>query len=135
MSVKQFLELALDVGKAYESLFGVSMQERQSNSTIESTFKMYEDILFFTLFSIKSGVIYDVLDLTFRLDVVKAYQNKVLGLRVLHAALKANGHLSKRMHESIEEFKEHQSQEDEILIDAMEQRRQRPSNPEEQKDV
>lgn len=33
LSAKQFLELAQEFGKAYERIFGVSMQERQSNST------------------------------------------------------------------------------------------------------
>lgn len=92
------------------------------------------DLLFFTLFSIKSGVTYDVLGLTFGLDVANAYQNQALGLRILRATLKASGPLPKRMYESIEEFKKHWSQEDEIFIDATEQRRQRPSNSEEQKD-
>ncbi len=32
LSEDQFLKLALDFGKAYEDMFGVSMQERQSNS-------------------------------------------------------------------------------------------------------
>ena len=79
LSEKQFLELVLEFGKAYENLFGVPMQERQSNSTTESTFKTYEDLLFFTLFSIKSGVTYDVLGLTFGLDGANAYQNQALG--------------------------------------------------------
>jgi hypothetical protein len=134
LSEKQFLELVLEFGKAYENLFGVPMQERQSNSTTESTFKTYEDLLFFTLFSIKSGVTYDVLGLTFGLDGANAYQNQALGLRVLRAALKRSGNLPKRTYESVEEFKEHWSQEDDIFIDATEQRRQRPSDKEEQKD-
>ena len=129
LSAKQFLELALEFGKAYERIFGVSMQERQSNSTMESTFKTYEDLLFFTLFSIKSGVTYDVLGLTFGLDGANAYQNQALGLRILRAALKASGNLPKRTYESVKEFKEHWSQDDEIFIDATEQRRQRPSDP------
>jgi hypothetical protein len=76
LSEKQFLKLALEFGKAYENLFGVPMQERQSNSTTESTFKTYEDLLFFTLFSIKSGVTYDVLGLAFGLDGANAHQNQ-----------------------------------------------------------
>lgn len=87
LSAKQFSELAVEFGKSYESLFGVSMHERQSNSTSESTFKTYEDLLFFTLFSIKSGVTYDVLGLTFGLDGANAYQNQALGLRVLRGLL------------------------------------------------
>ncbi|HMN89112.1 MAG TPA: hypothetical protein PKD70_02535 [Saprospiraceae bacterium] len=133
LSEKQFLELALEFAKAYENFFGVSMQERQSNSTSESTFKTYKHLLFFTLFSIKSGVTYDVLGLMFGLDGVNAHQNQALGLRILRAALKASGNLPKRTYESVKKFKEHWSQEDEIFINATEQRRQRPSDTEEQK--
>jgi hypothetical protein len=51
----------------------------------------------------------------------------------LRAALKRSGNLPKRTYESVEEFKEDWLQEDDIFIDATEQRRQRPSNKEEQK--
>lgn len=134
LAEKQFFELGQQFGQAYESLFGVSMQERQSNSTMESTFKSYEDLLFFTLYSIKSGLTYDLLGLTFGLDGANAYQNQALGLRVLRAALQMGGHLPKRAYESLEEFKEHWSDDGEIFIDATEQRRQRPENQEQQKD-
>jgi hypothetical protein len=134
LSENQFLKLALEFGKAYEDMFGVSMQERQKNSTAESTFKTYEDLLFFTLFSLKSGLTYDLLGLTFGLEGANAHLNQALGLRILRAALKAGGNLPKRTYESVEKFKEHWSEEDSIFIDATEQRRQRPSDKEEQKD-
>ena len=60
--------------------------------------------------------------------------NQALGLRILRVALKAGGNLPKRTYESVEQFKEHWSEEDSIFIDATEQRRQRPSDKEEQKD-
>lgn len=42
--------------------------------------------------------------------------------------------MPKRAYESVEEVKEHWSEESEIFIDATEQRRQRPGNQEEQKE-
>lgn len=90
--------------------------------------------LFFTLYSVKSGLTYDLLGLTFGLDGANAYQNQALGLRVLRAALEQGGYMPKRSYQSIEEFKEHWSEEGEILMDATEQRRQRPGNQQEQKE-
>jgi hypothetical protein len=134
LSEEQFFRLVKLFGQAYESLFGESMEERQNNSSGASTFKAYEDLLFFTLYSVKSGLTYDLLGLTFGLDGANAYQNQALGLRVLRAALEQGGYMPIRNYKSIEEFKEHWSEEGEILMDATEQRRQRPGNQEEQKE-
>ena len=70
------------------------MAECQSNSTNEFTFKTHEDLLFFTLYSLKSGLTYELLGLTFGLDRANAYQNQSLGIRILRAALKAEGNLA-----------------------------------------
>jgi len=134
LSEQQFKSLVKLFEKAYEQLFGVSMLERQNNSTNESTFKTYEDLLFFSLYSLKSGLTYDLLGLTFGLDGANAYQNQALGLRVLRAALEQGGHMPKRAYQSVEDFKEHWSEENEILLDVTEQRRQRPGNQEDQKE-
>ena len=134
LSEEQFFSLVKLFGQAYESLFGESMEERQNNSSGASTFKTYEDLLFFTLYSVKSGLTYDLLGLTFGLDGANAYQNQALGLRVLRAALEQGGYMPIRNYKSIEEFKEHWSEEGEILMDATEQRRQRPGNQQEQKE-
>lgn len=128
-----FYELVKEFGLSYEEIFGVTIEERKNNSTTESVFKTYADLLFFTLYSIKSGLTYDLLGLTFGLDGSNAYQNQALGLRVLRAALNSSGSLPKRTYESVAEFKEHWSQESKVFIDATEQRRQRPSDPSEQK--
>jgi hypothetical protein len=134
LSEEQFFTLVKMFSEAYEQLFGVSMSERQSNSTRASTFKTYEDLLFFSLYSLKSGLTYDLLGLTFGLDGANAYQNQALGLRIIRAALERGGHMPKRAYQSVEEFKEQWSEESEILIDATEQRRQRRGNQQDQKE-
>ena len=106
LSEQQFNTLVKAFGEAYEILFGESMVDRQSNSTAQSTFRSYEDLLFFTLYSLKSGLTYDLLGLTFGLEGSNAYQNQALGLRVLRAALERGGHMPKRTYQSVEEFKE-----------------------------
>lgn len=134
LTEEQFFKLVKLFAQAYETLFGASMEVRQNNSTGISTFTTYADLLFFTLYSVKSGLTYDLLGLTFGLDGANAYQNQALGLRVLRAALEQGGHMPKRSYQSIEEFKEHWSEEGEMLMDATEQRRQRPGNQQEQKE-
>lgn len=45
LSEEQFFTLVKMFGEAYELLFGVSMVDRQNNSTYKSTFKNYKDLL------------------------------------------------------------------------------------------
>ena len=134
LNESQFFSLVKLFGEAYGALFGHSMQERQSNSSANSTFTTYESLLFFTLYSINSGLTYDLLGLTFGLDGANAYQNQALGLRVLRTALHRNDQLPKRIYKSVEEFKEHWLEESEILVDATEQHRQRPQDQQDQKE-
>ena len=91
-------------GEAYEQLFGVSMVDRQNNSTNESTFKTYKDLLSFSLYRLKSGLPYNPLGFMFGLDGANAYQNQAFGLRVLRSALERGGHMPKRSYQSVEEF-------------------------------
>ncbi len=134
MGETEFFTLCKAFGEAYENIFGKSIQERQKDSTAGSTFKTYEDLLFFILYSIKSGLTYDLLGLTFGLDQSNAQRNQEHGLSILRAALKANGHLPKRIYQNVDEFESDWADADEILIDGTEQRRQRPGNQQEQKD-
>lgn len=134
LSEEQFFILSKKFGQAYEQIFGVQIDERQKNSTSEATFRTYEDLLFFTLFSLKSGLTYDLLGLNFGLDGSNAYKNQALGLRILRAALQQDDFMPKRLYSSIEEFKEHWAEESEIFVDATEQRRQRPGNQQDQKE-
>lgn len=133
LSKNQFFELVELFGKAYEEIFGESMPSRQENSTSSSTFKSYADLLFFGLFSFKSGLTYDLLGLSFGLSSSNVYQNQSLVLRVLETTLAKNGHMPKRMFHSEDEFKEYLQNEPSILIDVTEHRIQRPENQDEQK--
>ena len=67
LSAEQFFILVEMFGEDYEQLFRVSLVERQNNSTNENTFKTYEDLLFFSLYSPKSGLTYDLSGVTFGL--------------------------------------------------------------------
>lgn len=129
----QFHKLVPLFGKAYENLFGENIETRHSNSTEQPTFTNYSELLFFGLYSIKSGLTYDLLGLSFGLSPSNAHSNQATVLTVLQAALEQNSLMPIREYASDEEFVEHWKEEAGILVDATEQRRQRPGNQEDQK--
>jgi hypothetical protein len=135
VSEKQFGHLSQLFGLAYEDLFGESLQERRANSTQEATFDTYADLLFFGLYSIKSGLTYDLIGLSFGLSPSNAHANQATALTVLQAALKRGGWMPKREYASDEEFIEDWREESAIMVDATEHRRQRPGNQQDQKDA
>ena len=92
--------------ESYRLLFGENLEERQNNSSIESVFKTYADLLFFGLYSFKSGLTYDLLALTFGLSSSNAYQNQSLVIRVLEVTLNKSGYLPKRSFRNEDELKE-----------------------------
>ena len=83
----QFIKLAELFKLAYEELFGESIKDRQNGSTSASTFQTYEELLFFGLYSIKSGLTYDLLGLSFNLATSIAYEIQALCLSVIQSAL------------------------------------------------
>lgn len=133
LTEEQFHKLVPLFGKAYEELFGEDIESRQGHSTEQSTFTTYADLLFFGLYSIKSGLTYDLIGLSFDLSPSNAYSNQATALTVLQAALEQNSLIPIREYSSDEEFIEHWKDESGILVDATEQRRQRPGNQEDQK--
>ena len=133
LSENQFVKLVPLFGKAYKELFGEDIEERQSHSTAQPRFTSYSELLFFGLYSIKSGLTYDLLGLSFGLSPSNAHANQATVLTVLQAALEQNGLMPIREYASDEEFIEHWKEESSILVDATEQKRQRPGNQEDQK--
>lgn len=117
----------------YQSKFGRSLAERQSECLNEASLKSYEDLLFFTLFGLKSGVTFDVLGFVFGMDVSNAQRNQVLGITVLEIGLGQSGHLPKREFENPEAFAAWFNGQTTLLLDVTEQRIQRPKNNEVQR--
>jgi len=135
LSETQFNKLVQLFEEAYIELFDETLEERQSGSPSESTFKSYSELLFYGLYSVKSGLTYDLLALSFGLAQSNAYQMQSLSLQVLQAALELGGYMPKREYATEEEFKQHWLEEAEIMVDATEQWRQRPGNQVKQKDA
>lgn len=130
----QFKKLAAEFKITYEEFLGETILDRKNNSSIESRFNSYEEFLFFLLYSIKSGLTYDLLGLSFDLDRGNVFRNQTFGLRILEMTLQRLDFMPKRFFESLEDFKDQMAEHEQILLDASEQRRQRPQNQEDQKD-
>jgi hypothetical protein len=119
---------------SYEELFEESITSKQSeNPAGNSKITTYEDLLFFTLFSLKSGLTYDVLGLVTGLDGSNAKRNQERGLQVLKHALGKASVLPKREFKTVEEFNIYFAGKKELLLDGLEQRIQRPSDYDVQK--
>jgi len=130
----QFYHLSEKFGEAYEDIFGKTLEVRQGNGTVESAFKTASDLLFFLLFSLKTGLGQDALGFIFGLDGSNVNRRKKLALRIMHVTLTKLGVMPKREFEDIEEFKAYFKEHKSLILDGTEQRIQRPSNQEEQKD-
>lgn len=85
-----------------------------------------EDLLFFTMFSCKSGLTYDLLGLVCGLDGATAKHRQDEGLAVLREALRLAGCLPDREFQSPAELQRYFSKRRAVLIDATEFATQRP---------
>ncbi len=126
LSEPKFHQLAHHFGKAYESIFGMDIVQRQRNSTSDARFRTYEDLLFFVLFSLKSGLTYDALGFTFGLRGGNAKANQTFGLRILKTTLHQMSMLPEQGFDSVGDMRKVIPKGSTILIDGEEQRMQRP---------
>ena len=92
-----------------------------------------EDLLFFTLFSCKSGLTYDVLGLVCGLDGATAKRRQDEGLAVLREALRLAHCLPEREFQSPAELQRYFSKRRAVLLDATEFATQRPQEKATQK--
>lgn len=130
---KRFAKLVLLVEEGYQGLFGKTIQQRQAECPEEPHLNTCTDLLFFTLFSLKSGLTYDLVGLVTGMDGSTAKCLQDLGLQVLQYTLVKNGYAPKRKFQSVEEFKVYFFKHSTIIIDATEQRTQRPGDTNYQK--
>ena len=132
---KRFAKLLVWFEQAYYQTYGKSIEERQAECPHEPALSTYTDLLLFTLFSFKSGRSYDLLGFTTGMDGSTAKRNQDIGITLLEQALVSSGHAPKRNFTSVEEFKTYFSEKGTILIDATEQRTQRPADSDYQKQM
>lgn len=134
LTQKQFEELTIAFAKTYEDFHESTLQEQISERTDDPKFKTYEDILFFILYTLKSGLTYDLLALSFDLSISVAFEKQAVGVRLLQMTLQRDGHLPRRQFDSLKDLEKQLKGHDELLIDGTEQRRQRPVNEDDQKE-
>ncbi len=109
---KRFAKLLGLLPGAYPQLYGQSIEQRQAECPQEPTLNTYENLLLFTLVFLKSALSFDLVDFTTGMDGSTATRNRAIGLLVIKAALSESGHIPKTHS---------------VLLDATEQRTQRPT--------
>lgn len=132
-SKDKFDTLLIYFQESYENIYGKTIEQRTSESPNSPTITTYENLLFFTLFSLKSGLTYDLLGFVSGIDGSNAKRNQTLGIEVLKNALEKLMVLPKRNFETPQEFKEYFEQHKTLILDATEQRVQRPQDNDVQK--
>ncbi len=119
--------------QAYARLFDLQIAERDAFALHESVVKTEEELLLFTLFSLKSGLTDDLLGFVSGMDASNAKRYQDRGIVVLQEALDASGHLPKREFATVTEFEAYFFQQEVLFVDGTEQRTQRPQDYETQK--
>ncbi|PKL75460.1 MAG: hypothetical protein CVV27_15230 [Candidatus Melainabacteria bacterium HGW-Melainabacteria-1] len=117
----------------YTHKMGEAIESIKAKSPRESAIKTCEDLLFFTLFSLKSGLTYDNLGLVTGMDGSNAKRNQDLGISLLKETLQAAEVAPKREFASVDEFQELFKDAESLIIDGTEQRVERPQEEVSQK--
>lgn len=130
----QFAKLLALFIQSYFELYGQTVAARQVEVEVTPTLTSEAELLFFTLFSLKAGLTYDLLGFVSGMDASNAKRNQQLGLAVLQQALTAAQCLPRRKFKDAQDFKEYLQNEPTIIFDGLEQRIQRPDDDEAQRD-
>ena len=130
----QFAQLLVLFTQSYFELHGQSVAQRQAEIEVTPSLSSEEELLLFTLFSLKAGLTYDLLGFVSGMDASNAKRNQQLGLDVLERALAAAQCLPRREFKDAAEFSAYLQNETTVIIDGLEQRVQRPADDEAQRD-
>ena len=130
----QFQKLLVLFTNSYLALFGKSVAERHAEIEVTPCFASEAELLFFTLFSLKAGLTYDVLGFVTGLDGSNAKRNQATGLTVLEHALAQVQCLPRRKFREQADFAKYFKREETLIFDGVEQRVQRPTDDEAQRD-
>jgi len=130
----QFQQLLVLFTQSYFETFGKTVAQRQAEIEVTPSLASEEELLLFTLFSIKAGLTYDALGFVSGMDASNAHRNQKLGLQVLEQALATAQCLPKREFKDAGELVAYLQNEPEVIFDGLEQRIQRPHDDEVQRD-
>jgi len=128
-----FEELLVVFSQAYTAFNQTQLADRIIIHPAGTHMKDEADLLFFTLFSCKSGLTYDVLGLVCGMDAATAKRRQDEGLAVLREALRLADCLPEREFQSPADLQRYFSKRRAVLLDATEFATQRPQEKEAQK--
>ena len=131
---QQFEKLLPKFTQSYCELYGQTVAQRQADLASTPNLASETELLFFTLFSLKAGLTYDVLGFVSGMDASNAKRNQQLGLTVLEHTLGAAQCLPRRTFKDAAEFATYLQDESTLIFDGLEQRMQRPQENEVQRD-
>jgi len=95
--------------------------------------KSVDELVFYTLIVLKSGITFDFAAFLLQFDQSRAHRQFAKGLQLIHTALEIRGYLPFRNFNSIEEFETQFDKSEILILDATEQKIQRPQDYEFQK--
>ena len=130
----RFAKLLVLCTTSYGELFGQAVADRRAELEVTPSLQSEPELLFFTLFSLKAGLTYDVLGFVSGMDAANAKRNQTLGLQVLEECLRTADCLPKRRFANAAEFAEYFQHEETLIFDGVEPRSQRPGENEAQRD-
>ena len=135
MNEKQFFILLDTFKELYFETYKVKLSDRKVDVNIDYCIENEEELLLFTLFSFKSGLTYDVLGIVCGMNGSNAKRNQGIGLPILANTLTKLGVMPKRNLLNVNDFEELFKEDKDLIFDATEQRIQRPSDSERQKET
>lgn len=94
----------------------------------------YQDIRNDRQWRASTGLTYDLLALSFGMDRATAFRQQTFTIRILEMPLQKLNYLPKRFFEDLSDFKSHMAEEEQLLLHASEQKRQRPQDHAAQKE-
>jgi len=97
--------------------------------------KSIEDLIFFTLGILKSGITFDFAAYLLQFDQSRAYRQFINGLNLINDSLEINGYVPIRNFNSINEFEIQFNKKDPLIFDATEQKIQRSQEVDFQKET
>lgn len=134
LTLLQFEKLLPKFTQSYLELYGQTVAQRQADLASTPNLASETELLFFTLFSLKAGLTYDVLGFVSGMDASNAKRNQQLGLAVLEHALGAAQCLPRRAFKDAADFATYLQNESTLIFDGLEQRMQRPHENEVQRE-
>jgi hypothetical protein len=134
LTAQMFQQLLGLFSQSYLALHGQTVAQRQAELQVTPTLTSEEELLLFTLFSVKAGLTYDALGFVSGMNASNAYRNQQLGLQVLEHALTTSQLVPKRAFKDAAELVAYLQNEPEVIFDGLEQRIQRPSDDAVQRD-